>query len=46
MSPSGSEIDDVAPVRVVSGVVVARAGGVFLWPGVDVPWRLAFEVRC
>ncbi len=45
MSPAGSEIDDEALARFVSGAVVAQAGGVLLWPGVDVPLHLAFEVR-
>jgi hypothetical protein len=46
LSPAGSEIDDEALARLVSGAVVAQAAGVWLLPGVDVPLRLAFEVRC
>ena len=42
MSPAGSEIDDEALARFVSGAVVAQA---VLWPGVDLPLHLAFEVR-
>jgi hypothetical protein len=45
MSPAGSEIDDEALARLVSGAVVAQAAGVWLLPGVGVPLRLAFEVR-
>jgi hypothetical protein len=45
MSPAGSEIDDEALARLVSGAVVAQAAGVWLLPGVGVPLHLAFEVR-
>jgi hypothetical protein len=41
----GSEIDDEALARFVSGAVVAQAAGVWLLPGVDVPLHLGSEVH-
>ena len=45
MSPAGFEIDDEAVARFRVRAVVAHADGVLLWPGVDRPFHLAFEVR-
>ena len=45
MSSAGSEIDDEALVRFMSGRVEPQAAGVWRLPGVDVSLHLAFEVR-
>lgn len=45
MSPAGFEAENEGAARFRFRAVVAQAGGVLLWPGVDRPFHLAVEVR-
>jgi hypothetical protein len=45
MSLAGFEAENECAARFRFRAVVAQAGGVLRWPGVDRPFHLAFEVR-